>query len=92
MEFLALLPQMDARTFGERLMVPTIPAVAFRYLLAFFTFKEIFLSSLVVLAILLVRGVQDLRLRLGSRRSCISSGSPRCRFGCEDCFVATEWR
>ncbi len=32
LEFLTLLPQMDARTFGERLMVPTIPAAAFCYL------------------------------------------------------------
>ena len=32
LEFLTLLPQMDSRTFGERLMVPTIPAAAFCYL------------------------------------------------------------
>ena len=32
LEFLTLLPQMDARTLGERLMVPTIPAAAFCYL------------------------------------------------------------
>lgn len=32
LDFLSLLPQMDARTFGERLMVPTIPAAAFCYL------------------------------------------------------------
>ena len=32
LDFLTLLPQMDARGFGERLMVPTIPAAAFCYL------------------------------------------------------------
>lgn len=32
LEFLSLLPQMEARGFGERLMVPTIPAAAFCYL------------------------------------------------------------
>ncbi|HEX7528872.1 MAG TPA: glycosyltransferase family A protein, partial [Thermoanaerobaculia bacterium] len=32
LDFLTLLPQMEARTFGERLMVPTIPAAAFCYL------------------------------------------------------------
>ena len=32
LEFLTLLPQMDARTLGEKLMVPTIPAAAFCYL------------------------------------------------------------
>ncbi|MEO8587688.1 MAG: glycosyltransferase family A protein [Acidobacteriota bacterium] len=32
LEFLTLLPQMDARTPGEKLMVPTIPAAAFCYL------------------------------------------------------------
>jgi hypothetical protein len=32
LDFLTLLPQMDARTFGEKLMVPTIPAAAFCYL------------------------------------------------------------
>ena len=31
LDFLTLLPQMDARGFGERLMVPTIPAAAFCY-------------------------------------------------------------
>ncbi|MDL2717225.1 MAG: glycosyltransferase family 2 protein [Acidobacteriota bacterium] len=157
LEFLTLLPRMDARTPGERLMVPTIPAAAFCYLPgwlmnvpsarnfgggggvfnlalaldsislrmyhgfpeivkglekngffgllgsvpmavlvlllfflegvipwivpaagalerllagaggapAFFTFKEISFSLFILLAILLVRGVLDLRLRLG---------------------------
>lgn len=32
LEFLTLLPQLEARTFGERLMVPMIPAAAFCYL------------------------------------------------------------
>ncbi len=32
LDFLTLLPQMEARGFGERLMVPTIPAAAFCYL------------------------------------------------------------
>ncbi|MBK9065221.1 MAG: glycosyltransferase [Acidobacteria bacterium] len=32
LDFLTLLPQMDAHGFGERLMVPTIPAAAFCYL------------------------------------------------------------
>jgi len=32
LDFLSLLPQMEARGFGERLMVPTIPAAAFCYL------------------------------------------------------------
>jgi glycosyltransferase involved in cell wall biosynthesis len=32
LDFLTLLPQMDARGFGEKLMVPTIPAAAFCYL------------------------------------------------------------
>ena len=32
LHFLSLLPQMEARGFGERLMVPTIPAAAFCYL------------------------------------------------------------
>ncbi|HVO51394.1 MAG TPA: glycosyltransferase family 2 protein [Thermoanaerobaculia bacterium] len=32
LDFLALLPQMEAHGFGERLMVPTIPAAAFCYL------------------------------------------------------------
>ncbi len=32
LDFLALLPQMDAHGFGERLLVPTIPAAAFCYL------------------------------------------------------------
>lgn len=32
LDFLTLLPQMEARGFGEKLMVPTIPAAAFCYL------------------------------------------------------------
>jgi len=32
LDFLSLLPQMQAHGFGERLMVPTIPAAAFCYL------------------------------------------------------------
>ena len=32
LDFLTLLPQIDAHGFGERLMVPTIPAAAFCYL------------------------------------------------------------
>jgi glycosyltransferase involved in cell wall biosynthesis len=32
LDFLTLLPQMEAHGFGERLMVPTIPAAAFCYL------------------------------------------------------------
>jgi chlorobactene glucosyltransferase len=32
LDFLTLLPQMDAQTLGEKLMVPTIPAAAFCYL------------------------------------------------------------
>jgi chlorobactene glucosyltransferase len=32
LDFLSLLPRMEARSFGERLMVPTIPAIAFCYL------------------------------------------------------------
>ena len=32
LDFLSLLPQMEAHGFGERLMVPTIPAAAFCYL------------------------------------------------------------
>src|SRR5512141_814778 len=32
LDFLSLLPRMEARGFGERLMVPTIPAAAFCYL------------------------------------------------------------
>jgi len=32
LDFLTLLPQMEARGFGERLMVPTIPAAAFCYM------------------------------------------------------------
>jgi hypothetical protein len=32
MDFLALLPRMEAHGFGERLMVPTVPAAAFCYL------------------------------------------------------------
>ncbi len=32
LDFLTLLPQMKAHGFGERLMVPTIPAAAFCYL------------------------------------------------------------
>jgi chlorobactene glucosyltransferase len=32
LDFLSLLPQMEARTFGERLMVPTIPAFGFCYM------------------------------------------------------------
>jgi glycosyltransferase involved in cell wall biosynthesis len=32
LDFLSLLPQMEARGFGERLLVPTIPAAAFCYL------------------------------------------------------------
>jgi chlorobactene glucosyltransferase len=32
LDFVSLLPQMEARGFGERLMVPTIPAAAFCYL------------------------------------------------------------
>jgi hypothetical protein len=32
LDFLTLLPQMEAHGFGERLMVPTVPAAAFCYL------------------------------------------------------------
>jgi chlorobactene glucosyltransferase len=32
LDFLSLLPQMEAHGFGERLMVPTVPAAAFCYL------------------------------------------------------------
>ena len=32
LDFLSVLPQMEARGFGERLMVPTVPAAAFCYL------------------------------------------------------------